>query len=74
MLQLPQPETAVVFTYKNYKGEVATRTVIPSRTYFGSTSFHPEPQWLLEAWDLDKDEPRTFAHKDISGWTPLRER
>ena len=28
---------------------------------FGSTQWHPEPQWLLQAWDVDKDAERDFA-------------
>lgn len=53
--------------YTNYKGETADRSIVPARVYFGSTQWHPEPQWLLEAFDVDKNEIRTFAFKDIAG-------
>lgn len=57
----------ISFTYKNHKGEISERKVIPIKTYFGSTIYHPEPQKLLVAIDLDKKKERTFAIKDISG-------
>lgn len=37
----------VTLTYRNWRGEVAERTIIPRRVWFGSTEWHPEPQWLL---------------------------
>lgn len=51
--------------YRNYRGETAIRTVRPSRIWFGATSWHPEPQWLMEAVDLEKDAERSFALRDI---------
>ena len=56
------------FKYKNWKGITAIRTVIPEKIYYGSTEFHKESQWLMEAFDLDKDATRTFAVKDILAW------
>lgn len=53
------------FEYINYKGIKSTRSVIPMSLYFGSTEFHPENQWLMVAYDLDKHCERTFALKDI---------
>jgi hypothetical protein len=55
----------LVFVYKNYKGEVSTRRVIPERVYFGSNEFHKGDQWLMKAWDLDKDAEREFALADV---------
>jgi predicted DNA-binding transcriptional regulator YafY len=49
------------FTYTNHRGETARRRVKPIELYHGSTAWHPEPQWLLRAWDLDKDNHRDFA-------------
>ena len=54
--------------YKNWKDVVSFRMVIPNRIYYGSTEYHPEPQWLMEAFDCDKRELRTFAMKDIQEW------
>lgn len=57
-----------VFKYVNHKGNVAFRRVRPIRIWFGSTAWHREPQWLLEAFDLDKLQTRDFAMCSISGW------
>ena len=53
------------FEYINYKGIKSTRNVIPMSLYFGATEFHPENQWLIVAYDLDKQCERTFALNDI---------
>ena len=55
----------VQILYRNYRGETAMRTVRPSRIWFGTTDWHPEPQWLMEAVDLDKGAERSFALRDI---------
>jgi hypothetical protein len=54
--------------YTNWKGQVSWRRILPTGLMFGSTEWHPAEQWLLEAVDLDKDAPRTFAIKDIVRW------
>ncbi|WP_279483440.1 hypothetical protein [Aureimonas sp. SK2] len=59
---MSQPLT---FTYTNWRGETAERRVIPGAFRFASTEWHPEPQWLLVAFDLDKCERRDFAAKHI---------
>lgn len=59
----------VTITYKNYRGEIGTRAIIPIKIWFGSTKYHPDPQWLLDAHDLEKKALRSFALKDISSWT-----
>lgn len=56
---------AVRIRYRNYRGETAVRHIKPCHIWFGSTSWHPEPQWLLEAIDLDKGAERSFALSDI---------
>ena len=61
-------KTDVTFTYKNYRGETSIRVVRPIMIAFGTTDFHPEPQWLLYAWDLNKAAERVFAMKDIKDW------
>jgi hypothetical protein len=55
----------LVFDYTNWRGETGTRRAIPLRIYHGATEWHPEPQWLLEARDVDKDAVRAFAIKDM---------
>ena len=50
--------------YRNYRGEVAERTVIPRRIWRGSTDWHPEPGWLMSAFDPEKGADRDFALAD----------
>ena len=64
----------VVILYTNYRGDRASRKIKPERIYFGSSQWYPEEQWLLDALDLGKGEPRSFAIKDIESWTPVSER
>lgn len=61
----------VSFRYVNYKGDVAVRRVRPIRVWFGSTSWHPVAQWLLEGFDLDKQETRDYAMSGVSDWAVL---
>lgn len=63
----------VSFTYKNYKGEVAERTIYGERVWWGKTEYHPEPQWLLDGWDYARDAHRTFAMKDMTNIRPAGE-
>lgn len=55
------------FKYKNWKGEVADRTVIPIRTTVSSSKYHNggKPCWIMTAYDVDKEQLRDFALKDI---------
>jgi predicted DNA-binding transcriptional regulator YafY len=56
-----QPRVTVKVWYTNWKGERALRTITPLRVFYGSNQWHPEPQWLLEARDEDKQDLRTFS-------------
>lgn len=77
---MPKELIPFTFMYRNHRGEVAERHVIPISPHWGSTEWHPEPQWLLQAYDLDKAAIRDFAMDDIlgaslgqeipKGWTP----
>jgi|GEM_PF-2408058 len=58
--------TALKINYTNWRGETAERTVMPQSIYFGSTRWHPEPQWLLRALDMNRLEDRDFALAGIS--------
>lgn len=49
------------FAYLNHRGRTSQRRVTPLRFYYGSTTYYPEPQWLLHAYDLDKNAIRDFA-------------
>lgn len=65
-----QAEVAVRIDYTNYRGERGVRLIQPERIWFGATEWHPSPQWLLEAYDLEKSASRTFAMLDIHSWQP----
>jgi predicted DNA-binding transcriptional regulator YafY len=56
--------------YRNWRGEVAWRKIVPASIYFGSTEWHPQPQWFLKALDVEKQAERDFAIKDIINWQP----
>ncbi len=58
----------VIINYTNWKGVTALRRIIPKKIFFGSTEWHKEEQWLLEALDVDKNADRSFAIKDIKSW------
>lgn len=60
-----EPNPPFVFDYTNWRGEKDRRRVIPHGMRFGSTEWHPEPQWLMKAFDLDKQADREFAMRDI---------
>lgn len=61
----------VVIDYTNWRGERALRTIEPRQLVWSEgNEFHPRPQWLLEAWDVEKGALRSFAMVDIHSWTP----
>lgn len=63
---LATDEKPLTFTYRNWRGEIAVRRVIPKRVWFGITEWHGTPQWFLAAHDLDKGEDRDFALLDFT--------
>jgi predicted DNA-binding transcriptional regulator YafY len=68
LLEFPsnvRDKTEVEFYYTNWRGELALRTAIPIKIWFGQTSWHPEEQWFIRAFDVDKGEERDFALVDI---------
>jgi hypothetical protein len=56
----------VSFTYTNWKGKISQRKAVMTRIIFGCNEWHPEPQFLIEGYDIDKGAGRTYALKDIS--------
>lgn len=66
-LQRPAPSPLggpIPMIYRNWRGEVAPREVVPTHLHYGSTNWHPEPGWLLAAYDLEKMAHRDFALAD----------
>lgn len=63
--------TTVSISYTNHRGETRLREIEgPMHLNFGTTLWHPITQWLLTAWDTEKQADRTFAMKDIRSWSP----
>lgn len=58
----------VVIDYTNWEGKRSYRRIKPTGMTYGTTDWHPEPQHLLHARDLDKHADRQFALKDIHNW------
>ena len=67
-MDLNDENKSVRFKYKNYRGEISWRIVEPISIRFDHTEWHPESQWLLSAFDLEKKSEREFAIKDIMEW------
>lgn len=59
--------TLISFRYVNHRGEEAVRRVRPIKIWCGSTAWHPEPGWLLQAFDIDKMATRDFAMSGMLG-------
>jgi hypothetical protein len=59
-------ETAIVFWYKNYKGEQGYRRAVPISIRYGTSDYHRAPQWLMLAFDTEKEAEREFAMADMS--------
>ena len=61
-------EKKIKICYTNYRNETSIREIIPQKIWFGSTEWHPESGWLLDAFDVEKNADRSFAIKDIRTW------
>ena len=55
--------------YTNWKGQTSLRKIEPIKIFKGSNEFHPEEQWLLKCFDLEKNAERTFAMQGIHSWS-----
>lgn len=64
-MQVDVENQIVEVDYTNWRGIRSTRKILPIRIFFGSNEFHTESQWLLEALDIERQENRTFALKNI---------
>jgi len=57
---------AVYFRYTNYRGELSVRHASPISLRLGRSQWHSKTQWLLRAFDHDKQEEREFALSDCN--------
>lgn len=56
---------ALNIVYRNYKGEVSERSILPRHFYYGTSQYHEGTQWFLVAYDRGRGAMRHFALKDI---------
>jgi len=67
-LNFENDPSVVVIDYTNYRGERAERRILPDRLWFGAAEWHPDPQWILDAWDVEKQTLRSFALAGVHSW------
>lgn len=58
----------VYIDYTNHKGERAIRRIRPVSIRHDTSEYHATPQWILRAYDMDRDVWRNFAMRDIHSW------
>lgn len=58
--------TVIEFDYVNWRGVSGHRKAEVMSTFYGSTEHHPEEQWLLKGYDMNKDAVRIFGMRDMS--------
>ncbi len=73
MPETDRPDKRISFDYRNHRGELTQRCVVPVILYWGTTEYYPEHQWILKAWDMDKKCTRDFAVRNIVGIGQLKE-
>lgn len=61
----PDPGKAITFIYENHKQQVRNRRVVPIRLFWGTSEHYSTPGWLLEGFDTDISEVRTFVFTQI---------
>lgn len=61
LVELKAGETVRV-RYRNWRGEIAIRTIhLDCSPFWGKTKWHPEPGWLISGTDVDKGEGRIWS-------------
>ncbi len=75
MRDIDDADRCVWIHYRNHRGEVAWRHVLPQlgSLRFATTEWHGDA-WVFDGIDLDKGAWRTFAMKDVLAWRPEIER
>lgn len=74
-MNMPQDQgnAQLQFYYRNHVGRYTLRNAIPKRIEFTKTEWHPDMQWILHAYDIDKKADRSFALKDCDFYNPTME-
>lgn len=66
-------ENPIVFEYKNWKGALSTRKIIPIKIWYGESDYHASAQWFIRALDIEKQENRDFAIQNIIKYIKMEE-
>lgn len=66
MMDTIEKGMTIQFDYINWQGVPASRKAEVQSIHYGETEYHPAPQWLMSAWDLEKQANRVFAMKDMT--------
>ena len=61
--------STIKILYRNYRDEVKWREISPSSLSFDLNKYYKEKQWLLDAYDAEKGEPRAFALANILAYS-----
>jgi len=61
----------VLIDYTNWKGNRRIRRIRPIGIIFGQNKWHPKNQWLLEAYDLEDRQIKSFALHGIHAIMPV---
>ena len=66
-IQYLMQQLSIKFIYKNYKGFVAERHVVPKNIFYGGSDYHSGQgdKLFLSAFDLEKETTRHFLIEDI---------
>lgn len=66
-IQSLMQQLSIKFTYKNYKGVIAERHVVPKNIFYGGSDYHSGQgdKLFLNAYDLEKETTRHFLIEDI---------
>ncbi|MNS87165.1 hypothetical protein D3C72_1210990 [compost metagenome] len=56
----------IEFDYLNWENKHSHRQAVFFNIVFGNSEFHPVKQWMVQCHDLDKNDERNFAAKDMS--------
>lgn len=59
------PNAVANFSYVNYKGVQAERSAFIKSFKYTATPYHPDTQWVVEGFDIEKKATRSYAMADI---------
>lgn len=55
------------FDYLNWKGNTVHRRVqVQGQVYYGISEYYPEPTWLVNGTDLDRNVARTYKMSNMA--------